>query len=154
MQQKLLPDLLYPPVGRGAERGRPFPLPAGSSPRSGSTGCEPEERSLRSPLGAAARPSAPFLPFSSAGSDCSSLKKLGSPSPSALPCPGSAACNPPHPSHLASLGIGRPAPFLPPSRSLCMAASARPSYIRNVRGLVQKRPTFAGLWVPCSTISE
>lgn len=84
-----------------------LPSPAGSS---GAAGCEQEERSLQSP--AVAHPSAPFLPFSSAGSDC----------PSALPCPGSAACNPPLPLGLS--GHKEASPLSASEQSLCMAASA------------------------------
>lgn len=54
-------------------------------------------------------------------------QKLGSPSLSALPCPGSATCNPPPP---LGLPVSREAsPISASWQSLCMAASARPSIL-------------------------
>lgn len=74
MQQKPLLDLFYPSVSKGAERGHPFPCPAHRQFLMQQVCRLASEKSaaLQRLAGAAAHPSAPFLHFSSAGSDCSS----------------------------------------------------------------------------------
>lgn len=113
-------------------------LPVGSF-----SGCEP--RSIcRAPLGQLL-PHCPSPTFSSAGSDCGS-PKAGFSLPECPPLPWQchlqfppATCPPwqqggqPHVCLLAESMHGSFSP---------------PKYIRNVRGLVQKHPTFGGPWSP------
>lgn len=115
MQQKPLLDLLSPLWMEGLSEAIPS-LPAGSS-----SGCEP--RSLcRAPWGSCS-PTAP-LPHSVQLVLTAAPQKPGSPTPCALPCPGSATCNPPLP--LGLPGSREASPISASWQSLCMAASARP----------------------------
>lgn len=79
-----------------------LPSPAGSS---GAAGCEQEERSLWSPGSGGCSSLCPF--------SCLSVQLVLT---APVPSPALAVLPAIPPCPLASLGVGRPAPFLPPSR--------------------------------------
>jgi len=134
--------LVLPTCGqRGCVRPS-LPSPAGSSPRSGSDGCEREERSWQSPAGELLAP----LPLS-----CLSVQLVLTAAPKSwvrpprVPSPALAVTPAIPPLPLGLSGGREASPVSASAQSLCMAASARPSVLGvRVRGLVQKRPTFAG----------
>lgn len=115
--KSLSTGLVLPTADGGPEQGCPFPSCRQFS------GCEP--RSICRALLGQLLPRAP-LPHSVQLVLTAAPQKPGSPTLSALPCPGSATCNPPLP--LGLPGRRREAsPISASWQSLCMAASARPS---------------------------
>lgn len=137
MQQKPLLDLFSPLWMEGLSEAIP-PLPAGSS-----SGCEP--RSIcRAPLGQLL-PHCPSPTFSSAGSDCCS-PKAGFSLPECPPLPWQCHLQSP-PATWSPWEWGGQPHFCLLAESMHGSFSP-PKYIRNVRGLVQKHPTFGGLWSP------
>lgn len=127
-----------------------LPLPAGSSSWSRSEGCECGSAACRARPGQLLIP----LPLSYISVQLvltAAPEKRGCPSPSALPCPGNVACNPPPPLGLS--GNREASPISASEQSLCMAASARPSTL-GVEGFSAEVPNLCGAVVPCSMISE
>lgn len=138
MQQKPLLDLFSPPWMEGLSEAIPSLLQA--VPQAVSPGASAE------PLGQLL-PHCPSPTFSSAGSDCSSPKARFS-HPQCPPLPWQCHLQSP-PCHLASLGVGRPAPFLPPGRVYAWQLQPARGY-EECEGLSAEAPNLWGAVLPRS----